>query len=79
MISLVGGVGTILAQLKALPVPEGWLHCNGGCYDGKEFPQLFPLLRGNRLNGDPVNYFRVPDERTMMPPDSIVMLIVRAL
>jgi microcystin-dependent protein len=75
----VGAIGTVLAQIKGMPVPDGWLHCNGACYNGEEFPELYRLLRTNRLPRDPQGYFRVPNERTVMPIDALLMLIVRAV
>ena len=77
--AVVGGIGTVVAQVKSLPVPDGWLHCNGACYSGEEFPELYRLLRANRLPKDPAGYFRVPSERPVVPNDSLLMLIVRAL
>lgn len=76
--SAVGGVGTLLAQLKSLPIPEGWLQCDGKCYDGMNFPELFEMLKHNRVQGDPPGYFRVPDERPFLPPGVLITLIIRA-
>jgi hypothetical protein len=45
----VGGIGTVLAQLKSLPVPDGWLSCDGKCYDGMNFPTLFGLLKHKKF------------------------------
>jgi len=75
---VVGGAGTLLAQLKSLPIPEGWLACDGKCYDGENFPELWQLLRHNRLQGDPPGYFRVPDEKPFLPAGVLIQLIIRA-
>jgi hypothetical protein len=75
----VGGVGTVLAQLKSLPVPDGWLACDGKCYDGMSFPVLFELLKDNRMQGDPPGYFRVPSQEMFIPRGVIITLIIRAL
>jgi hypothetical protein len=76
--SKVGGIGTVLAQLKSLPVPEGWLQCDGKCYDGLQFPTLFELLKHNKFPSDPQGFFRVPDERPFLPPGVLITLIIRA-
>jgi len=73
----VGDIGTMVGQVISLPVPEGWLHCNGACYDGRQFPELYELLKDNVMLGDPPGYFRVPAERKIL--DGVpMMLIVRA-
>jgi hypothetical protein len=76
--SFVGGVGTVIAQLRNVPVPEGWLQCNGACYDGQSFPELYKLLQDSVRLGDPPGYFRVPTERPLLPDNAIVTLIIRA-
>ena len=72
------GVGIIVAQLKSMPVPEGWLGCDGKCYDGMNFPELYELLKHNRMQNDPPGFFRVPDERPFFPAGVLITLMIRA-
>jgi len=78
MSPMVGGIGTVLCQLKSMPVPDGWLVCDGKCYDGMNFPTLYELLKNNVARGDPPGWFRVPDERPFLPQGVLVTLIIRA-
>ncbi|PYS90912.1 MAG: hypothetical protein DMF62_03670 [Acidobacteria bacterium] len=77
-VNAVGGIGTVLCQLKSMPIPDGWLSCDGKCYDGMMFPTLFELLKHNRMQGDPQGYFRVPNEKPFLPAGVLITLIIRA-
>ena len=73
----VGGPGTMVLWLKAAPVPDGWLPCDGRCYPSDVSPVLYSLLEGNKMKGDPAGYFRVPNAGPLIPAGAIVQLIIR--
>lgn len=75
---MTSSVGAMILVVKALPIPSGWLHCNGAAYSKEQFPQLFDLLSSNRQPSDPPGYFRVPNEQPIISAKAVVKLIIRA-
>lgn len=75
---MTSSIGAMILVVKTLPIPPGWLHCNGMAYSKDQFPQLFDLLSANRQPGDPPGYFRVPNEQPIISNRAIVKLIIRA-
>lgn len=59
------GIGVSVGQLAnfpKLPVPAGWLPCDGVIYNIADYPALGAYL-ANTFGGDGVNTFGVPDYR----------------
>ena len=73
----VGEAGTMLLWLRSAPIPDGWIPCDGKCYPRDISPTLYSFLEGNRLKGDPPDYFRVPNAFPLIPAGAIVQLIIR--
>lgn len=75
----IGAVGTMVLVPRGEEfLAEGWLPCDGRCYMGADFPELFKIFHYNKAPGDPVDSFRVPNQQPLISSKSIVQLVIKA-